>query len=276
MGEMGRDSGEVWVDIKTGAVVGDTVAEETVAEDIVVETVAEDTVVETAEDTVVETAEDTAVRTAEDTAVRTAEDTAVEEEPESVPAFDFVAFSQQVFAELEAVKGALAFEEILAELAVVKNSLNSSQGAASDSDPKDQIISDLHDELMQHRRNFKQEIILPLLKGILRVSDRLLALENVYRKKFEEMENVPAEVCDLLNELGSARDSIVIMLQDFDILEVVPECGSVFSAKECQCVEVRPAESEEVKNTIAAVIKSGFKNDVTGRIVEYPQVAIYK
>ena len=197
MGEMGRDSGEVWVDIKTGAVVGDTVAEETVAEDIVVETVAEDTVVETAEDTVVETAEDTVVETAEDTAVRTADGTVVEEEPESVPAFDFAAFSQQVFAELEAVKGALAFEEILAELAVVKNSLKSSQGAASDSAPKDQIISDLHDELMQHRRNFKQEITLPLLKGILRVSDRLLALENVYRKKFEEMENVPAEVCDL-------------------------------------------------------------------------------
>ena len=140
---------------------------------------------------------------------------------------------------------------------------------------KDRIIGDLHDELLEHRRNFKQEITLPLIKSIIRLADNLTALTTVYSRKFETVENLPSEAGDLLNEVASARDNVLITLEEFEYEEFLPACGEEFSAKEHKCVGKRPAENGEEKNTIAEVVKAGFKNESTGKIIRYPEVIIF-
>ena len=140
---------------------------------------------------------------------------------------------------------------------------------------KDRIIGELHSELLEHRRNFKQEITLPLIKSIIRLADNLTALTTVYNRKFETIENLPVEAGDLLNEINSARDNVLITLEEFEYEEFLPACGEEFSAKEHKCVGKRPAENGEEKNTIAEVVKAGFKNESTGKIIRYPEVIIF-
>ena len=55
---------------------------------------------------------------------------------------------------------------------------------------KDRIIGDLHDELLEHRRNFKQEITLPLIKSIIRLADNLTAARSFLQKNINASVNV--------------------------------------------------------------------------------------
>ena len=184
------------------------------------------------------------------------ETTSAEENAPAVPVFDGAAFLQ--------------------ELKEIKEILSARRDEFVTIDRKDAIITNLHDELVKHRKGFKQDIMLPLVKSVIDFTDRLAALEKIYRNKFAEIENLPDAAGELLQEIGYTRESVIDVLALFDYVEVIPECGTAFSAKEHKCIGTRPAESEEQVNTIAEVLKTGITNDNSGQIIRYPEVVIFK
>ena len=141
---------------------------------------------------------------------------------------------------------------------------------------KDGIIKDMHGELMEYRDGFKQEIMKPMVKSVIRLYDRLVKLSAVYEAKFAAEENLPQVCRDFASEVSSCAEVILSSLAEFDIERIQPEPGAQFDPKRHRCVKTEPVAENAVPNTISGVLKAGFENIETGRIIEYPEVVVVK
>ena len=169
-----------------------------------------------------------------------------------------------------------SFGKVFNELARIQDALSTQSKMLEASVDKDEIIHKLHKELTQHRDNFKQEAMMPLVKCITKLSERLIAISQTYEEKFSEIEALPAVAKDLLREVEACNDGLMITLDEFDIEPITPHLGDIFNPKRHKCVGTLPAETDEQKNLIAQVKRNGFENIDTGRIIIYPDVVIYK
>ena len=141
---------------------------------------------------------------------------------------------------------------------------------------KDEIIQNMHRELTEYRNNFKQEIMMPMVKSMIRLYDRLAKLSTVYEGKFATEENLPQVCCDFVSEVSGSAEVILSSLAEFDIEKIEPEKGEQFDPRRCRCIKTEPATEQNPANTISCVLKVGFENMVTGRIVDYPEVIVFK
>lgn len=146
----------------------------------------------------------------------------------------------------------------------------------SASHEKDEIIQNMHRELTEYRNNFKQEIMMPMVKSMIRLYDRLAKLSTVYEGKFATEENLPQVCCDFVSEVSGSAEVILSSLAEFDIEKIEPEKGEQFDPRRCRCIKTEPATEQNPANTISCVLKVGFENIVTGRIVDYPEVIVFK
>ena len=141
---------------------------------------------------------------------------------------------------------------------------------------KDEIIQNMHRELTDYRNNFKQEIMMPMVKSMIRLYDRLAKLSSVYEGKFAAEENLPQVCHDFVSEVSGSAEVILSSLAEFDIEKIAPEKGEQFDPKRCRCIKTEPATEQNPANTISCVLKVGFENMATGRIVDYPEVIVFK
>ena len=140
---------------------------------------------------------------------------------------------------------------------------------------KDEIIQNMHQELMEHKNNFKQEITMPMVKSMIRLYDRMTSLVTVYEAKFSAEENVPQVCKDFISEVSTSTDVILSSLAEFDIEKITVETGSQFDPKRQRCIRTEPAPEPNQNDTISSVLKVGFENTFTGRIINYPEVIVF-
>ena len=141
---------------------------------------------------------------------------------------------------------------------------------------KDEMIENLHRELTSYRNNFKQEITLPMVKSLIRIYNRLSGLSASYKEKFASEEKLPQMCQDFVFEVSNSADAILSSLEEFDIETIQPAQGEQFNPKRHRCVRTEQTSESAVANTISAVLKVGFENVSTGRIIEYPEVVVLK
>lgn len=141
---------------------------------------------------------------------------------------------------------------------------------------KDEIIQNMHRELMEHKNNFKQEITMPMVKSMIRLYDRLTNLITAYETKFAAEENVPQSCRDFISEVSTSTEVILSSLAEFDIEKITVETGSQFDPKRQRCIRTEPAPEPNQNNTISSILKVGFENIFTGRIINYPEVIVFR
>lgn len=165
---------------------------------------------------------------------------------------------------------------VKADVAVLATRTGEQKEILESCSAKDEIIQNMHRELTEYRNNFKQEIMLPMVKSMIRLYDRLAKLTAVYETKFAAEENLPQSCRDFLSEISTCAEVILSSLAEFDIEQIRPETGSLFEHKKQRCVRTEPASEQNPANTIAEVLKIGFENTSTGRIIDYPEVVVFK
>ena len=141
---------------------------------------------------------------------------------------------------------------------------------------KDEIIQNMHQELMEHKNNFKQEITMPMVKSMIRLYDRLTNLITAYETKFAAEENVPQSCRDFISEVSISTEVILSSLAEFDIEKITVETGSQFDPKRQRCIRTEPAPEPNQNNMISSILKVGFENTYTGRIINYPEVIVFR
>ena len=141
---------------------------------------------------------------------------------------------------------------------------------------KDEIIQNMHRELTDYRNNFKQEIMMPMVKSMIRLYNRLAKLSAVYEGKLATEENLPQVCHDFVSEISGTTEVILSSLAEFDIEKIEPEKGEQFDPKRHRCIKTEPATEQNTANTISCILKVGFENMATGRIVDYPEVIVFK
>ena len=134
----------------------------------------------------------------------------------------------------------------------------------------------MHAELMEYRNGLKQEIVLPMAKSMIRLYRRITKLVERYQKQFAEMESVPQECSEFLKEVSECATVVLSNLKEFDIEIVNPEVGTPFSFKKQRCARTIPRTDDVEPETIAEVLSVGFEDVMKHRIIDYPEVVIYK
>ena len=129
---------------------------------------------------------------------------------------------------------------------------------------------------MEHKNNFKQEITMPMVKSMIRLYDRLTNLITAYETKFAAEENVPQSCRDFISEVSISTEVILSSLAEFDIEKITVETGSQFDPKRQRCIRTEPAPEPNQNNMISSILKVGFENTYTGRIINYPEVIVFR
>lgn len=188
-------------------------------------------------------------------------------------------FKKEVFGRLEQTHA--SFMSDMAELECrLKKQLDSKLSVLlSDIEEKDEIIRDMHKELIEHRRGMKQELLKPFIKSMIGIQERIQSVANVYSKKFEQVENLPQEAKDLLTEVNGCICAVLNVLDQHDIVMIEAKAGDVFDAKKHNCIGTRDwdqCEEKPQERIIAGVEKNGFYNRNTGIVLSYTDVIVYK
>jgi len=140
---------------------------------------------------------------------------------------------------------------------------------------KDEIIDNLHKELMQHKNNLQEAIIAPLLKAIVREYDRA---NKQYRFYLEKSQAEPQSELfgKLLSEFEMISFSLLNLLSDYDIEPFVFDAGVARDSKLQKIVEIIETEDPEKDGTVADCVTCGFRNINTTRLFRQAEVKIYK
>ena len=140
---------------------------------------------------------------------------------------------------------------------------------------KDQIIDDLHKELMQYKDGLKEAIILPLLKAIVREYDRVSKQYSFFLEKSHE--EPQSELFNkLLSEFEMLSFSLLNLLNDYNIEQFDFNIGDAHDIKMQKIIEVIETEDVQKDCTVMECIACGFRNMETSRLLRQAEVKIYK
>ena len=153
---------------------------------------------------------------------------------------------------------------------------NSLNAKLEEQEEKDNIIKGMHSELMEYRNGLKLEIVLPMAKCLILLYRRITNLVAHYQEAFAKMESVPEECSAFLKETSDCASVILSSLKEFDIEMINPEVGTPFSSKKQRCTGTIPKTDDVQPDTIAEVQSVGFEEIMKHRIIDYPEVVIYK
>ena len=193
---------------------------------------------------------------------------------EEVPVTDSPALDKYNLEKLQELADSL--NRIKGDVAMLVEQSEQQRKILASEHDKDEMIDNLHRELTSYRNNFKQEITMPMVKSLIRIYNRLSGLSASYKEKFASEENLPQMCQDFVFEVSNSADAILSSLEEFDIETIQPAQGEQFNPKRHRCVRTEPTSESAVANTISAVLKVGFENISTGRIIEYPEVVVLK
>lgn len=114
-----------------------------------------------------------------------------------------------------------------------------------------------------------------LVKENIEVLDALdRALDNIGSKLNASEDITPAQLTKWLKNFRSIRNRIEQILEAREIVPIVPQ-DSTFDPNWQQAVEIITREGAEA-NTVAEVVKKGYWNPRTGRILRKTQVTVIR
>ena len=140
---------------------------------------------------------------------------------------------------------------------------------------KDNIIKQLHEELQKYKTGLRKEMILPLLKFIIREYDRAAQQYEYYRQKNEDDPQSELFV-KLLKEFNIISLSLLDLLSDYGITSFEVLKGGDYSSSEHKIVKVVETEVEAFDRKVADFLLCGFKDVETGRLLRQAEINIYK
>ena len=143
------------------------------------------------------------------------------------------------------------------------------------SNRKDEIIDNLHKELMSYKNSLQEAIIAPLLKAIVREYDRV---NKQYRFYLEKQQEEPQSKLfnQLLSEFEMLSFSLLNLLNDYDIEPFDFNVGDAHDVKLQKIAEVIETEDPQQDGVVAECITCGFRNIETSRLFRQAVIKIYK
>jgi molecular chaperone GrpE (heat shock protein) len=143
------------------------------------------------------------------------------------------------------------------------------------SNRKDEIIDNLHKELMQYKVGLQETIIVPILKTVVREYDRANKQYRFYLKILRE-EPQSELFGKILSEFEMISFSLLNLLSDYGIEPFVFNVGDARDSKLQKIVEVIETEDTEQDATVADCVACGFRNIETARLLRQAEVKIFK
>jgi molecular chaperone GrpE (heat shock protein) len=143
------------------------------------------------------------------------------------------------------------------------------------SNHKDEVIDNLHKELMQYKQGLQEAIIAPLLKAIVREYSWISKQYRFYLEKSQE--EPQSELFNkLLSEFKMLSFSLLNLLSDYDIEAFDFKTGDARNIKLQKFVEIVETGEEQQDGTVAECVTCGFRNIETTRLFHQAEVKIYK
>lgn len=140
---------------------------------------------------------------------------------------------------------------------------------------KDKIIRELHDDLQKKNRNFYAELTRPSIRSIIRIHEFIAGtLKSAKPKEGEDAEAT-------LKRLQQAVEGNCVMIEDllddeYNISIFTPEKGDPYVPKEHAAVISIETDDPELAGTINECRQPGFRENETGKIVKNAVVSVYK
>ena len=144
------------------------------------------------------------------------------------------------------------------------------------SNRKDEINKELHEELQSYKSGLRRDILLSVLKNIIRWHDTVSEQYNYYKKQREENADFSTLFPILLKEYKNLADGLENLLYDYDIEVEIPNVGEEFNPRTQKQVRAIPTDDATMEHKIAECINAGFRDTATGRLLKQPEVVVFQ
>lgn len=166
-------------------------------------------------------------------------------------------------------------QDIQEENSSILQSIESLRGAIESSNHKDDIIRELHSEVIRHNNNLADNLLRPYLKSIMRIHDRLAS--TAMNSRDEAFSGRDDAYVWLSKAVEADRLSVEDMLEDeFEVEYFRPDTGERYNPREHTSINSIPTEDENLGGTILECRQGGYRNVQTGRIEKNATVVIYR
>jgi molecular chaperone GrpE (heat shock protein) len=170
------------------------------------------------------------------------------------------------------------FENTVNELGNnVKLQLDTIENLLKEFAHKEQINKELHEELQKYRAGLRREILMPLLKNIMKWQSKIVDMQTYYGEKAKETESDNADLFSkLLNEYKNLSFGLLDLLYDYDIEPFEPKEGEEYQPKIHKSIHNFLVDDASKDHTIASCQGAGFIDVTSGRMLKQAEVTVYK
>jgi molecular chaperone GrpE len=134
------------------------------------------------------------------------------------------------------------------------------------SEERERIIDRLHDDNQKLKQGELQQVLLPVFRDLIRLSDDLKITAANYADR-EGTEKVA-------NEFTCYRETVGDILYRYGVEQIEVAAGESFNPKEHKAVASSPAAGPEQDRTIAKIVRDGFKTEF--RVIRNAEVEVYR
>jgi molecular chaperone GrpE len=173
--------------------------------------------------------------------------------------------------------GSAGIAEIETKLVSIGDSMDNLLNKIDDNVQKDKLIDRLHGELQSYKVGLRREILMPLLKEIIRCHDSITDQYKWYENELEKPETDFTKLFpQLLKEYKKLSQWLNDLLYPYDIEIVVPKVDEEFNPMLHKRYKNIPTDDAKKDKKIESCFSAGFHDVEKNRSLKLPEVNVYK